>query len=233
MRTLVGEPSAKVLVLSDENLLGNPFSYPHGEAIYPNCQSRLKATSRVVFKPPQRVHLTIRNYATFLVSVYAMSALYRPEAPAFETVKDRFLRLDQRWPAVLRATRYVFSNSKITFSRYENTPIQTALVALVEPEVTLRRIQEPIQQRVNVAPTVEAIEEALRSPPASPGEADSLVFKLAAGTPFDPLSPDEKAELSEIYEADIRALKKEFTEIDDSMIETTASEPSRASGTGN
>jgi len=199
--------------MSDENFLGIPFSYTDGESIYPHCAAHLHDLAKILPAKPERVHLTIRDYAGFLTSVYAMSALYRGGAPRFETIKPKLLELKHRWPHVLSSARKVFPNSEITFSRYGSNSVEAVLNALLLPEVPLEQVEKIPFRGLNTSPTREAIEEALRSHPGSAPYADRVVSAFANGSHFDPLTGQEKSNLLEIYNADVSTIRKNFKEI--------------------
>ncbi|MFP4360175.1 MAG: hypothetical protein ACLFTG_05770 [Alphaproteobacteria bacterium] len=210
---LNAQKNAHILIMSDEEFLGIPFSYIDGESIYPHCAAHLHNLARILPAKPERIHLTIRDYAGFLTSVYAMSALYRGGAPRFEAIKPKLFELKHRWPHVLFSVRKVFPDSAITFSRYGRNSVETALNALLLPEVSLENVEKLPFRGLNTSPTSEAIEEALRSHPGSAPKADRVVSVYANGTYFDPLALDEKKKLVQIYTEDLCTIKKHYKEV--------------------
>jgi len=211
--TLNTQKDVDTLIISDENFLGIPFSYTDGESIYPHCAAHLHDLAKILPVKPQRVHLTIRDYAGFLASVYAMSVLYRGGAPRFETIKPKLLELKHRWLHVLCSARKVFPNSEITFSRYDSDSVEAVLNALLLPEVSLEQVEKIPFRGLNTSPTREAIEEALRSHPGAAPYADRVVSEFANGSHFDPLTGNEKSNLFEIYKADVSKIRKNYKEI--------------------
>lgn len=207
----IGAERQDVLVLSDENLLGKPISEGDGAGVYPNSRDSLQACARVLSNAPERVHVTVRDYASFLTSAYAMAAVYGSRKVPFVSVKERMLRVEHRWPQVLRDVCDAFPRSKVSFGVFEKAPIETTLEVLLAPEVKVNALDLAVP-RQNSSPTVEAIAAAFERGPLEYEVADALILEHAGGTRFDPLSDHEKAELSDLYAEDLGVLRREFDE---------------------
>ena len=210
--SLVSQSPTRIVIVSDENLLGDPFAFSTGSSIYPDSTRYLAATARMLPVRPERVHITIRDYATFLVSVYAMQALYRSEVPLFGTIKDALMKVDHSWLTVMRSAKASFPSAQITFSRFEDDPIQTAMAAVLLPDVSTSQFS-PVRPVTNRAPSAEAIEAALKSKQRSIADADKLVRQFADGKPFDPLDVEERLRLSASYQDHVSQLRAEFREV--------------------
>jgi len=208
---LVGERKPDILLISDENILGTAISYPNGVEMYPNCERRLRSFARIIGTAPERVHVTIRDYSTFLVSAYAMSAIYGKDTPSFSKIEQPLLAQNWRWSKILSDLQTTFPKSQITFSTYEKHPVLAALVALLEPEIHATDLSTPART-INSSPTVEAIQQALISSPGSDIEADRLLQEHSDGTTFDPLSPTQKSELSALYKLELQEIRNNFHE---------------------
>ena len=80
------------IIVSEENLFGSPF-LPTGIGLYPSTFRRLILFRNLVAFIPCEIHLTIRAYDTFLVSLYAMLSVYSArQVPTFEKSGQGILR---------------------------------------------------------------------------------------------------------------------------------------------
>ena len=82
----------------------------------------------------------------------------------------------------------------------------------MDPEVKVTNLKFPTE-KINASPTIEAIQQAQQFENRSIVQVDNLLWEMANGTAFDPLSESLKAELSERYESDLIQIRKEFQEI--------------------
>lgn len=206
LRRQCGDDPCELLVLSDENLLGKPFSIPHGTALYPHSRRILTALASVLPASPESIHITVREYASFLTSAYAMSAVYSSNVPRFHEIKRALTRLERGWPDVLVDIQSSFPKSKITFSCYEETSVKTTLHAILGWDTTTLATDKS-EKTINASPTVEAINASMLASSKTHGEADALIQQYAQGTKFDPFSETEKTQLRSRYERDLVALR--------------------------
>ena len=94
------DPPPRRIILSDETMLG-PYFRIDGFGLYPSAYPRLAALRRLLGRPPSAVHLTLRAYDTFLVSVYAMAAVYLRAVPPFDDIREPLLAVRRGWPQVI------------------------------------------------------------------------------------------------------------------------------------
>ena len=196
-------PPPRRIVVSDETMLG-PCFRTDGFGLYPCAYPSLVALRRLLGRPPSAVHLTLRAYDTFLVSVYAMAAVYRRDVPPFDDLRERFLAVHRGWPAVVDDVARAFPRTAVKLTRVERDTMEDRVRGLVGPEV-LERFRLDGDQRPNAAPTVEAI--AAAAGPRGRTSPDDLVARHADGARFDPLTEEERARLAERYATDLESLE--------------------------
>ena len=202
----------EVTVLSDENFIGNPFGVDG--TFYPSVRRRLAALRAVVPVMPSRIHVAVRDYATFAVSAYAMVALYGARVPSFEAVRDALLSSGGAgWVGVLEAIAEAFPDADVTTSRFEAAAVAAPLSVLLPDGLSPSDLPAP-PRRVNAAPTREAVAAALavRERGGRP-DADALIAAHADGAPFAPLDAEAAGRLSERYRADVSRLGARFADV--------------------
>lgn len=191
------------LLISEENLLG-PTVTPDGLAFYPKADRYLSGIERLWGVEAQAIQLTIRSYASFLVSSYAIRAAYAEAMPPFDAIRDRMMRFEKGWPELVATIRACFPTAALTVRRFETSTIDAQLTALFGDDHGLDTTLA--EEVVNAAPTTQAIAAAQALPNRVREEIDALIARHAGGDRFDPLSADEKAALEARYQADCARL---------------------------
>lgn len=187
------------LIVSDENLIGPGFR--SGPAFYPEARGRLTELRRILPAPVDEIHLAIRSYDSFLVSYYAMMALYGRAGP-FEPLRARWLEAAGGWPALVDAIRAVFPRARLQLHPFERVRPEAVFAAL---SAATGGLAFPAEIR-NPSPSAEAIRQAGLEPPPSSEAADALLARHAGGPAFDPLLPDEAKALRHRYDTDLARL---------------------------
>ena len=195
-------PAPRRIIVSDETMLGSCFR-TDGFGLYPCAYPSLAALRRLLGRPPSAVHLTLRAYDTFLVSVYAMAAVYRRDVPPFDDIRETLLAVHRGWPDVIDDVARAFPGTAVKLTRVERDPMEDRVRGLVGPEL-LKRFRLDGDERPNAAPTVEAIAAAAGS--GGRASPDELVARYAGGARFDPLSECERMTLARRYSEDVAAL---------------------------
>lgn len=190
------------IIVSDETMLGPAFR-ADGRGLYPQAYARLATLRRLLGRPPCAVHLTLRGYDTFIVSVYAMTAVYRGDVPPFDDIRETLLTVHRGWPEVVDDVVQAFPATRVKLTRVEHDPMEDRIRDLVGSEV-LRRFRLHGNERMNAAPTIEAIAAAGGS--GQHKELDELVARNAHGAKFDPLTQEERMTLTQRYAQDIAVL---------------------------
>ena len=192
------------IILSDENMLGPGFR-TDGFGLYPYAYPRLAALRRLLGRPPSAVHLTLRAYDTFLVSVYAMAAVYRRVVPPFDDIRETLLAVHRGWPDVVDDVARVFPGTAVKLTRVERDSMENRVRGLVGPEL-LKRFRFDGDERPNAAPTAEAMAAAAGS--GGRTSPDDLVARYAHGARFDPLTEEERSRLARRYVTDLESLDR-------------------------
>ncbi len=195
-------PPPRRIVLSDETMLG-PCFRADGFGLYPFAHPSLVALGGLLGRPPSAVHLTLRAYDTFLVSVYAMSAVYRRDVPPFDDLRETFLAVRRGWPDVVDDVARAFPGTAVKLTRVERDPMEARLRDLVGPDLP-KVFRLDGDERPNAAPTVEAMAAAAGS--GGRASPDDLVARYADGARFDPLTAEERSRLALRYSEDVAAL---------------------------
>lgn len=197
-----GDATPRRIILSDEMALDVAFA-PDGTAVYPRAEPRLTAFRDLLGRDVAELHLTIRDYAGFLTSAYAMRAVYAGPLPPFRNLAPRLLALDRGWPDLVVLLRRLFPGARLTVSTLDGHPIAARLADLAGQALDL--VHEGADQP-NIAPTVQAIEAACRLGQRA-ADPDRLVADHAGGARFDPLTAEEKAALTLRYRRDLDLLR--------------------------
>lgn len=190
------------LILSDEMLLDVAFA-PDGTGLYPRAEPRLAAFRSLLPAPPAEVHLTIRDYASFIVSAYAMRAVYAGPLPPFADLAPRLTDPAAGWPELVAGLRRLFPEARLVISTLEGRPITARLADLAGAVLPFRHqgAEQP-----NVAPSLQAIQAACALPGRAP-DPDALVAAHAGGDRFDPLSRARREALTARYDRDLDRLR--------------------------
>ena len=198
-----GTPPRRI-ILSDENMLGPSFR-TDGFGLYPCAYPRLAALRRLLGRPPSEVHLTLRAYDTFLVSMYAMAAVYRRDVPPLDDIRETLLAVHRGWPDVVDDVARAFPATVVKLTRVERDPMENRVRGLVGPELP-KKFRFDGDERLNAAPTVEAIAAAAGS--GGRTSPDDLVARYAHGARFDPLTEEERSRLARRYVTDLESLDR-------------------------
>jgi hypothetical protein len=193
------------LIVSDEMLLGPAFARD-GRGLYRGAAKRLAAFKRALQREVSEVHLTIRSYDTFLVSVYAMRAVYAGPLPAFRTLAPVLLRFERGWPELVADVARTYPTARMFVTIFEQQSIESRIADLVGDQI-VAQFAPTGNAQPNVSPTLEAIEAAVASDSGCP-DPDALIFRHAGGTRFDPLDATEKALLRDRYARDLDTLRQ-------------------------
>ncbi len=192
------------IIVSEENLLSLPF-LKTGFELYPSVYPRLVAFQKILGCVPSEVHLTIRAYDTFLVSLYALHALHMSRRmPSFDDFRQNYLAVHWGWPNVIASVTRAFPATPLKLTQYERDPVESRVRNLVGPEL-FAGFRLDGDERPNIAPTVEAMAAATRSNGQT--SRDDLVTRYADGTRFDPLDEEERSILARRYETDLASLE--------------------------
>lgn len=105
-------------IASDENLIGDCDEIVRTGQCYPDLAPKLAALAETLPRPPARVVLVVRSYATFFASVYGESLRNGPFR-AFDPIRHRFLQEDGQWLRVTGALVRAFGEDAVRVIRFE------------------------------------------------------------------------------------------------------------------
>jgi len=200
----VPEVPVRRLIISEEMLLGPAFTRD-GRGLYTGAVERLEAFRKVLRREVSEVHLTVRSYETFLVSAYAMRAVYAGPLPPFATFAPALVRFERGWPELVTDVARTFPTARVVVTLFEQHSIESRIADLVGKDL-YRRFAPVRDSQPNVSPSLEAVEAAGASGVRCP-DPDALIARLAGGTRFDPLEEAEKAMLRNRYARDVDVLR--------------------------
>ena len=192
------------LIVSEENLM-YPAFLPDGFGLYPSIYWCLKSLRDLAGLGPSEIHLTIRAYDTFLVSLYAMSSIYSTRAVRpFDNIRTNYLAVHRGWPEVVGDVARAFPGTLLKITRVEHRSMEERVQDLVgSPGFDELRFEG--EERINAAPTLEAMAAAAEH--RDRNSRDALVARHSDGTRFDPLTERERNGLFRRYEDDLSALE--------------------------
>lgn len=105
------------LVLSDENLLGEPCSSLDGR-LYPNAAVRLSRLRDALPGKVGEVYLCIRDYAPFLASLHAEAIRWGTDVKP-ETLVAAYGQPKMHWSGLIAALRSVWPDARLTIWPFE------------------------------------------------------------------------------------------------------------------
>lgn len=207
LRELVGATPRDRLLISDENLLG-PIYEHFDQGIYPKSRCCLVETGRSLGRVPEVAFLTVRDYASFFQSAYAMLALYDPNffPSEDEVARHDWTSFSRGWDAVVSDIRKALPQTLLLVALFEDDPVGKNLQAMLGKEAS-RELEIPENKRINTAPTREAIEHALSNKQDEAYSADGTIDRFSEGEKFSLYDADIASRLSDRYRADLESIE--------------------------
>ena len=193
------------LIVSDELFLGTAFGRD-GTSIYPDHQRTLPALQDFLGSDPEEVHLTIRDYQSFLASTYAMRAIYSANIGPFENYRDGMVALTFGWPEVVETILTVFQRAPVHVWIFPVNLHQDKLLKQLLGEIPLP--DDGGAEVLNASPTLPAINYALAHKTKAGFDPDQVMREFADGERFEPFSTQEKSRLAERFTRDCMALEE-------------------------
>lgn len=196
------------ILISDEDILGS--SYGLIRAMYPNHRLRLFPWKALLDEGKIEFYLSIRNYRDLLPSAYSQALRDGDIIPDFDIFRKYWIQAEPSWYKLLLSLRKLLPDSKITvwsFERYIQHP-EIILKEFTGLSFTDVMRNAPAETR---RLSVEALDAVRKLDPAIPkAERRRLIAQFAktyTGSPFDPLSDNEKNILSERYRLDCQKIQ--------------------------
>lgn len=197
----------RLLLISEENLLGTMEGNFAAAALYPNAARNLAAARDLLGRAPDAVFLALRDYAGYWASAYAHCVLLR-EMPPFDG--PALAASARGWPEVVADVAAVFPDAHVTVWQHGPGAAGAALAAML-PGALGGAVALPRRQ-ANAALTARGLDRfaALRrrSGPFDAAARRAAVTELRAvgGPPFRPFSKAEQRLLDARYRDDWRAV---------------------------
>lgn len=162
------------LVVSDENLLGPIFDEQLN--IYPAARCCLGEAKRVLPRDPDIVLLTVRNYATFLPSAYAMRAIYERkfEMQDRESLAEKARHFDRGWRALISDMKLIFGSSQILVVPFEQSHCWQQMASIFGAEIC-QKMNIDNDLRLNISPGADQLSQAPGLSNTSKAEKDQLL----------------------------------------------------------
>ncbi|MEJ2322270.1 MAG: hypothetical protein P8Z31_08015 [Gammaproteobacteria bacterium] len=207
MQELVGQNRHERLLLSDENLLG-PIHERFADGIYPKSYCCLVETRRCLGHIPDIAFLSVRDYASFFKSAYAMRALYDPNFfPTEDSLtREEWTHFSRGWDALVSDIKAALPQTLLVVTVFEDGPVDKMLQAMLGKEASAS-LQIPANQHVNTAPTQEAIEYALSHKHADGYSADEVIDRFSHGETFTLYTQEIAEQLSDRYRTDLEKIR--------------------------
>lgn len=203
LKALIGLGSFERLILSDENLLGPVFGTSDDEAIYPNANEVLQALSRILKRTPDRIVLVIRPYDEFIASAFAMSAAYAHSRFFYDRPPPNIAAPVRGWPELIKIIATTYPAAKLEVFRTDTSTTDDVRLSLLAETDTSHL--SPIE-RINAAPSVDALKMIASSKPRSKVEIDEIIARHHAGSALHLFSDSQAARLRARYYADINRI---------------------------
>lgn len=192
------------VILSEENLLGSMHVNLREAALYPNAPRRLAELAAELPAAPDRIFLTLRDYAAYWRSAQAHVLLEGSER-AVRAV--RLVRASaEGWTPLLRAIRAAFPSARLLVARHRaDAGFVPALATALLGTDALWGVTPP-RTTVNASLPAEVIAR-LCSLQRGPERSRLAEASRRAGlAPVEVFSPSEAAALRQAFEAEWQAI---------------------------
>lgn len=199
------------LVISDENSLGLCPELFQRELLYPTAYRRMMVWRRLAAQRPTVIYLCIRNYADFFsgsfVQTIRTKSVLAPDADCLAAIA----KMPRRWGEIIRDIRRAVPDAHLRMWAFED---YKPLLPTLLQEMTGMALQ-PVRRQPMATPSMAAIEAfqnvARRRRP--PMEAFATEHPISESNPkFSLWSAAQTAALTEMYEADLAELRRDFGE---------------------
>ncbi|MEZ5777983.1 MAG: hypothetical protein R3E44_06440 [Paracoccaceae bacterium] len=204
------ENDRRLVIVSEENLMGTIGGNFEKAALYPDVARRLGTHATLFSRPPGRVYVAIRSYADYWNSAQAFRMRYEVH-PRFIGDALAAASLERGWPEVLADVARALPASRIRVWRYTPGPgTMTGVLADMLGRRLARRL--PDAPLANVSLSAPALEELARRRAAGiiateADLADALgELKRQIGPKLQLFAPDQSAALAARFDADWQAI---------------------------
>lgn len=198
-------------ILSEEDILGSSADVIGG--VYPHARARLAAWAVAAPPATTAVFLAIRDYAGLLPSAYSQALRDGSPVRPFAAYRDLWLGGSLGWPGLVATILDVYRGASLTvwtMERYLENPgaVLSAFAGMPLPEVKKGAPAETTRLSADLVRKLEALDPALPFPARREAAQKITAAAGSGGTRYDPLSADEKSQLSARYKADVETIRK-------------------------
>ena len=197
----------KPLVMSEENISGRMLHMQKGQ-FYARVVERCRIIRDAWGGPIGKVLYVTRQYDSFLVSGYKLSAMGRARPP-FAELRDVYFGMERGWPEVIAAVRDTLQPAEMEVVDYAVRGSSAKLAARLVPGVSADQLEEPTR-RVNLSGSDAALGEIQRRYRAGEELSDAVVEEIIHTSPdgaghFELIefSQDDKQAWYDRYQADL------------------------------
>lgn len=215
---LCAKPRTRLLILSDENLVGFPGNLVRDGALYPRISENVASLMEALSDFDCYYYFSVRSYETFLPSMYAEILVHRPFLTFFEymaTVDPETVS----WRHVIGRLCGSIAPKRLSLWDYaefrdRQADVFAALTGGVED-------LEPVEGDVRVSPSAKAIAAltALRST-LTDAEIKKLVWPISRALPknetnphYNPFNSQTSRRLAARFADDLARIKEELPAI--------------------
>lgn len=196
------------VLISEERILGRATDLLDG--FYPDLETYLNTIAKIVGDDPITVFLSIRNQADVLPSAYSQALRTHNRPKPFDEIVEGWLQSPPRWTALVERLQQALPEASIkvwTFEEYTANPSRIIAALTGKDELQFADLSRPDRTRRLSAEAVSELEK-VQPLDLDEDEKHSATAEAAqiSGQSFDPLSEQQKAELTAVYEKDVADL---------------------------
>jgi hypothetical protein len=205
------------LLLSDENLMGDCFTFLRTGRLYPGFARRMDRLQEVLPQRPVRVVLTIRDYAGFFPSAYIEALRYRAFEP-FDALRGRLTLDDGLWTRIVAALVARFGTDAVRIMRFEKLGprLPAMLEALFGTPFDPAHLPEVADRHEGLsAAAIQALAQAAAQGDTRPAhvrttEAAQRHPRGPDSPPFRPWTAQEASALQALYAGHLREIDRRW-----------------------
>jgi hypothetical protein len=219
VKLLNGKAKTMALLISEENIMGVPGDLPREHKYYIRIRQRLARTAELFHTATPEIFLSLREYASFAVSMYSEYIRHQKYLP-FAEYRAIFEASNFSWLSVIDEIFEAVPGARLTlwdFSDFRNIEKQVFQSMLgFDPDIFENPVGPVRESFSEVAiRAIEVLSGALKH-----DEVKKLVNPIARNLPkgdlyppFDPLEAPTKAVLKAQYKADLDAIAAKYPSV--------------------
>lgn len=207
------QDGVETLLISEENLLGTMEHNLKTQSLYATAGEKLRSYASVLGEAPERLVLSVRDYAEFWQSIYVFRLMAKKQVRPLDAIGLIEGINSRGWAEVVAEIRAAFPHSKITILRHNRADAftQAALEACAGPHAG-SRVQHSVPQS-NGSLSQEGMAVLQAANAAFDGQwpaqmRGKLLKRLRdiPGTPFAVFTDAQRVHLNERFEADCQRI---------------------------